>query len=210
MPTDVPIRCSCGAVRGIARGLEPSAGNRVVCYCDDCQAFAHFLGRAYEMLDANGGSDIFQTSPARLEFTRGGDQLACMRLSESGLLRWHSGCCNTAIGNTLARPMAFVGLLPTCMDHAASGRSRDDALGPVRGRVQARHAYGDLGDHEAHPGFSLRMLAPMLRLLVLGRLRGEHKRSPFVDASTGAPRVTPRVLTEAERGAIRQRARILR
>jgi hypothetical protein len=74
-------------------------------------------------------------------------------------------------------------------------------LGPVRGRVQAQYARGDLGRQKAHARFSLRMLAPMARLLLLGRLRGEHKRGPFFDATTGAPSVTPRVLTEAERRA---------
>ncbi len=67
MPTTLPIRCSCAALRGTALGVSANRGNRVVCYCDDCQSFAYFLGRADQILDAHGGTDIFQTSPARLE-----------------------------------------------------------------------------------------------------------------------------------------------
>jgi hypothetical protein len=35
------------------------------------------------------------------------------------------------------------------------------------------------------------------------RLRGDHKRSPFFDSSTGSPIAAPRVLTKAERDALR-------
>jgi len=47
---DIPLRCRCGHVRGVAIGVAPSTGFRFVCYCKDCQAFARFLGRA----DATG------------------------------------------------------------------------------------------------------------------------------------------------------------
>ena len=52
MKVDVPIRCSCGALQGYARGISRKSGRRMACYCDDCQSFAHFLGRADEVLDA--------------------------------------------------------------------------------------------------------------------------------------------------------------
>ncbi len=81
MPTDLPIRCSCGALRGIARGVSAKRGNRIVCYCDDCQSFAYFLEHPDRILDSHGGTDIFQMSPARLEISEGADQLVCMRLT---------------------------------------------------------------------------------------------------------------------------------
>lgn len=34
----------------------PATVNRVICHCDDCQAFAHHLRRA-DLLDAHGGPD---------------------------------------------------------------------------------------------------------------------------------------------------------
>jgi hypothetical protein len=58
MPVSLPLRCRCGRVRGIAGDVSPSSGFRFVCYCGDCQAFAHFLDRA-DVLDAAGGTDIF-------------------------------------------------------------------------------------------------------------------------------------------------------
>jgi len=59
---DVALRCHCGRMRGIARAVSPSAGFRFVCYCKDCQAFARFLERP-DILDAAGGTDIFQMPP---------------------------------------------------------------------------------------------------------------------------------------------------
>ena len=43
MPTDVPIRCACGSLRGVVKDVTPGDGNRCICYCDDCQSFPHAL-----------------------------------------------------------------------------------------------------------------------------------------------------------------------
>ena len=199
MPTDLPIRCFCGALRGVASGVSSDCGNRVVCYCDDCQSFAHFLGHADEILDAHGGTDIFQMSPARLQITEGADHLACMRLTPRGPLRWYSDCCRTPIGNTPpTRHVPFVGLIHSCMDHAADGRPLDAMLGPVRMRVHGRFAKGDrteLAVYDRAPVFMFLRLAGMA---LMGRLRGDHNHSPFFDARTGEPSATPRILSEDE------------
>src|SRR5262245_44421193 len=139
MPADLPVRCSCGIVRGALRGVSGRNGNRVVCYCDDCQSFAHFLDRAQDVLDEHGGTEIFQTSAGRLAITAGADRLACVRLQPSGLLRWYTACCRTPIGNTLAtRQLPFVGLVVACLERA----ELDPVLGPVRARGHARFAKG--------------------------------------------------------------------
>ncbi len=198
MTVDVPIRCSCGTLRGVARGVSSQNGNRLVCYCDDCQSFAHFLGRADQVLDAHGGTDIFQTTPAHLEISEGADRLACMRLTAGGLLRWYADCCKTPIGNTPnSRRVPFVGVVHSCMDHAADTRSRDDALGAIRARVNGRFAKGDLSRLDAHPKAPASMLR-LVPLILLAWLRGESSPSPFFDAQTGKPRVEPRILSEAE------------
>ena len=74
------LQCRCGTLKGYVS--QPGSVNRAVCYCRDCQAFAHFLGRANEILDSKGGSDVVQTTPLRVTFTDGVEMLACMRLSE--------------------------------------------------------------------------------------------------------------------------------
>src|ERR1700757_5235893 len=100
MSTPAELRCRCGQVRGFVADASPDAVNRVVCYCEDCQAFAHQLGRA-DLLDAQGGSDIVQVAPASLTFIKGQNRIAGLRLTPKGLFRWHATCCNTPVGNTL-------------------------------------------------------------------------------------------------------------
>ncbi|MGZ3286368.1 MAG: DUF6151 family protein, partial [Xanthobacteraceae bacterium] len=80
MPLDLPLRCRCGRMRGVASNVSPSSGFRFVCYCSDCHAFARFLDRA-DVLDPAGGTDIFQMPPARVKLTAGTDALRCLCLS---------------------------------------------------------------------------------------------------------------------------------
>ena len=179
--------------------MSARSGHRVICYCDDCQSFAHLMERTGDTLDAHGGTDIFQTSPACLEFTAGADRLACVRLRPGGLVRWYAACCDTPIGNTLdASGIPFVGLIHRCMDHTAGGCSRDEALGPVRARVQGRFARGDRSNLDAYDAFSLLASLRPLGIVLAARLHGDHKRSPFFDAATGERTVSPRILSAEE------------
>jgi hypothetical protein len=199
MPADLPVRCSCGTLRGALRGVSGRNGNHVVCYCDDCQSFAHFLDRAQDVLDAHGGTEIFQTSAARLAITAGADRLACMRLTPKGLLRWYAACCRTPIGNTLAtRQVPFIGLVVGSIDDAA----RDEVLGPIRARGHARFAKGTPPD--AHPSFPAPVIARVFWISLAARLRGDHRRTPFFGAA-GAPVAPPRVLAPAELAAVRSK-----
>src|SRR5690349_9274547 len=101
MSQDVELRCRCGEVGGRVKDAAPGAVNRVVCYCDDCQAFAHHLGRA-DLLDAQGGTDIVQVAPpASLVFDRGSDRIVGLRLTPKGLYRWYAISCKTPVGNTV-------------------------------------------------------------------------------------------------------------
>ena len=191
MKTDLQISCTCGGLQGVARAVSGSAGNRLVCYCDDCQSFAEFLGRADDILDAHGGTDIFQMSPAHLKIARGVERLACMRLTPNGLLRWYADCCKTPIGNTLpTHQLPFVGLIHSCM--AVSKQSLDDIIGPVRAGVHGRFARGDRAEISAHDRASLSVLVRGVRKLIWWRLKGDCKRTPFFD-ETGTPAVEPRV-----------------
>ena len=197
---DLPLRCRCGAVRGVARDALPSKINHCFCYCDDCQAFAHYLGRADDVLDAHGGTEITQMSQANIRFTAGADKIAAMRLSPKGMIRWYASCCGTPIGNTMPTTlMPFVGVIKAIIDAPSA------ELGPVRGRGFAKSAKGgkDAVPNDGLP--ELVMIARVLAKVLRWRLRGDHKRSPLFDAVTGRPLVDPRVLDEAEREDLRRR-----
>ena len=195
MSTDLSIRCSCGALGGAAQGVSDKSGYRIVCYCNDCQAFADYLQGDCQILDANGGTDIFQMSPAHLRITRGLDRLACVRITPKGPLRWYADCCKTPIGNTPpTRQAPFVGLIHSCID--TESRTLDEMLGPVRLRVMGRYAKGDRETLDAHDGFLPSQFAGILWKLLKWRVRGDHERSPFFDAKTGDPIAMPNLIGE--------------
>jgi hypothetical protein len=187
-----PLQCRCGTIRGVVN--DPRDSNRVVCYCNDCQAFAFFLGWEKEALDERGGSDVIQVPPKNITFTQGIEALACMRLTDKGLLRWYASCCKTPIGNTLHNPkFAFVGLVHSCLDGA--GPPLNDSFGPVRGWVFTKRARGNPKPKQAGIGSSA---AWFIRAILKARLTGDYKRTPFFLPNTATPIVTPRPLTRTE------------
>jgi hypothetical protein len=186
------LQCRCGTVKGSLS--HTTAVNRCMCYCRDCQAFAHFLGKADEILDAQGGTDLMQTRPANLAFTHGQDALACMRLSPKGLLRWYAACCNTPIGNTMANyRVSFVGLVHSCLE--GTGASLDQSFGPVRARVNIKSAKGEVPSGSG----MMSAILPLIVLLARPLIDGSYKRTPFFSAYTGTPIVAPKVLSGSER-----------
>jgi hypothetical protein len=181
-------------VRGAAHEVTQSAGFRFICYCTDCQAFARFLERP-DVLDAAGGTDIFQMPPGRVRLTAGAEALRCLRLSDKGVLRWYSECCRTPIANSAASPsFPILAIIHSFMDHEGDHRSRNDALGPPLCRIFERSALGPLPPN-APPPPSFRIFARRTRLMVSWWLRGLARPSPIFDERTGAPRATPHALT---------------
>lgn len=195
---DHPLQCRCGTLKGVIS--NPQAGNRTLCYCRDCQAFAHFLGRPQQILDERGGSDVVQILPKNLTFTQGIESLACMRLTPKGLVRWYASCCNTPIGNTLATPtFSFVGLVSECL----KSKPLDESFGPIRSWVHAQSAGGEPKPRTRGIGTSVRwFFANALK----ARFNGDYKRTPLFRAD-GTMIVTPRVLSVEERADIQRAVR---
>ena len=189
-----PLRCRCGTLQGHVAQPQRLIG-RGVCYCIDCQAYAHYLGRADTVLDVQGGTDVIAIHPQHVALNQGLDALACMSLSPRGLLRWYASCCRTPIGNTSrSAKMAYVGLVHTCLEGA--GVPIERSFGPVTMRVNTASATSPVAER------SRGMLGGMVRFAgtMLGaRLGGSYKRSPFFDAASGMPVLAPHVLTKAER-----------
>jgi hypothetical protein len=192
------FRCRCGEVRGVVSDASPRTANRVVCYCADCQAFAHRLGRA-DLLDAHGGSDIVQVAPASLSFVQGQDRIAGLRLTPKGLYRWYASCCNTPVGNTLTPAVPFVGVIATVFDQGA--QRADDVFGPPTGAIQGKHAVG-----EAPPGstgINLSLLLGAVAKILGWRLFGKAWPHPFFTREGDTPVYPVNVLSHEEREGLR-------
>ncbi len=188
-----PIQCQCGTVKGEISGSGPHS--RVICYCKDCRAFARFLGDEQRTLDAQGGTEVLQLAQARIRWLAGEDQLAAMRLSPKGLVRWYCRCCRTPIGNTMAeRNMCFIGLIHNCL--------QQDRLDADFGAAVAQaNTEGALGSPKPQKRGIAGVILRFLFLVLRGRLSGSYRRSPFYHAD-GTLKVTPQVISAAERTAL--------
>lgn len=188
------IQCVCGAVR--AQIERSGTHNRLICYCEDCRAFAHFLGRGREVLDAQGGTEIVQVAQPRLRFLQGEEHLAAVRLSEKGLIRWYAACCRTPIGNTMADPkVSVIGLVHSCLDSAKINEDFGNNVAVV-------HAGTALGDAKPRQRGVLGVITRTLWIVCVNLFSGRYKKSPLFNES-GSPRLVPTTLSPEESAKLR-------
>lgn len=189
MTPSTTLSCTCGAFQAEVAQPDARHGNHLICYCADCRAYLHHLGRA-ELLDADGGSRIFQVMPDQIRVTQGLETLAVLRLAPKGIYRWYTTCCKTPIANTVGSPkFPFAGL-------AAGNLAAQAPLGPIIAKVHEKDALTPV------EGFGLsKMMRRTMRRMFWHRLTGRWRKTPFFDVGTKKAIVKPHVLTEAERSA---------
>lgn len=186
------FQCQCANVVGEV--ADTRSAIHAICYCRDCQAYAHHLGQPDAVLDSLAGTEVVGTHVRNVSFTSGTDQIACLSLSEGGLLRWYARCCNTPLANT-GRDwrMPYVGLVHLCL--RAGGASLEPAFVPVQMHLQTASAKGT----PPRMGWSqLKALLGFMPRIAAARLNGSYRRTPFFTAA-GVPVVAVRVLSAAER-----------
>ncbi len=149
------------------------------------------------MLDAAGGTDIFQMAAECVKLTAGTDAVRCLTFSGK-VLRGYAECCRTPIANTAASPrFPVIALIHSFMSGEAGGRSRDEVLGPALCRIYERFATGPLPAN-APPRPSLGVFAHRAVKVLGWWVRGLGRPNPFFDERTGAPLSAPRVLAPRE------------
>jgi len=196
---DLSIRCHCGAFRGQTHSIRKNFTNRVICYCDDCQAFVHVLGRDGEVLDNRDTTDIVQFSLPLLSFSERFGNLACVKLSEKRLLRWYSKCCKTPIGNTPPfQAMPFVGLINDCIDKSISDIELEQLVGPVKVRLHQQYAKDSQGTLANPIGRKFSLGLRLGGSLLASREKGDHRLSPFFNNETRKLSATPTLFAARE------------
>ncbi|QOZ45079.1 hypothetical protein XH89_17540 [Bradyrhizobium sp. CCBAU 53340] len=198
MGGQVELHCRCGAVRAVVTRVSPRTVNRVVCYCDDCQAFAHQLGRA-DLLNAGGGSDIVQVAPSTLCFVEGQNRIAGVRLSPKGLYRWYASCCNTPVGNTVSPTVPFVGIIAQAFDGGTP--AVDDVAGAPIGAILGKYAVGE--PPAGSTGLNLSLLLRVIGKVLAWKVRGKTWPHPFFKRETHEPIFAVTVLSREQRDALR-------
>ena len=202
MSHDVEISCRCRQIHGWLRGASPQTVHRIICYCDDCQAALHHLGRV-DLIDAHGGSDAIQVSPASVSFDRGTERIVGLRLSPKGRYRWYASCCCTPLCNTVSRPVPVLPMSTSLV--LADAARRDELFGTPRGAFGGKYAIGGVADGLPNLGHGARW---NYLLMVLGWNRGGTKwkawPNPFFDPTTRALKYPLlKTLSNEERDALR-------
>lgn len=200
MASDLSFACDCGTVTGTVLGVGPDQGDHVVCHCSDCQNLTHHLGHAGRVLDAHGGTSLYQTRCARMRIDTGRDRLACVHLTDKPTLRWYAACCGMPLFNSYAN-----GKIPyvTIQLAACDPVMRHRLAGPPRGHLFTADGIGDTG---ALPQMSMgtlmrRFFPRMIRDIV----SGDRRRSALFDAKTLEPVAKPHRLTAEEMLALPRR-----
>ena len=197
MPIDVPVSCTCGAVAGIVRGVTPANSRRLSCMCDDCQVYAEYLGRADEILDLHGGTDLSYATQNRVELLAGREQLRSVRLYSAGMLRVYTACCRTPVAHVPSAKMAFVGIPHLFMRAGPAGITRDAVLGPLVLRLQGRYCRGDM-PRGAHSGTPAGPWAKAMVQVGWDTMLGRQKRSAFHEAPSNVPAFPVTVLSATD------------
>jgi hypothetical protein len=133
-------------------------------------------------------------------FKAGVEHLACVRLSETGLLRWYAACCNTPIGNTPATSrLPFVGLARACLESASPTVAT--SFGPVR---FCMFTSGARGRPKPKPFGGAGLAVWFIRNRLRARFTGGFRTNPFFDVAADRPIAPPKILSPAERDRLRK------
>jgi hypothetical protein len=195
---DLAFYCRCGSVQGALRGLIPTHGIRFACCCDDCQVYAHHLGRS-DVLDANGGTDSYHADSSRLEIVSGLSNLAALRvarISSRPVLRWYCRDCKSPLFNTYdTAKRSLFGLVLANTNPADC----DALIGPSTGIIWRKFAVGDVSGRKNANLFAI--LRRLFLRQISARVSGDYRNTPLFDRRTGRPIVEPRILSLEQRAA---------
>lgn len=189
------LQCRCGRLTGEV--ADTRSALHAVCYCRDCQAYAHHLGQADGVLDALAGTEVVATHARNVSFTGGREHLACVSLTDKGMLRWYARCCHTPVGNT-GRDwrMPYVGLVHTCLRPQGGEPLGPPTFQSVQMHLETAGAKG--GKPPALGGWNqARALLGFMPRIAVSRLTGSYRHTPFFDG-TGVPVAAVHVLSPAE------------
>ena len=186
----VEIACQCGQVQGEISDLSPKMDRHMICCCDDCQAFAKFLGQD-GILDASGGTQIVQMTPSQIHFSQGESSIACIRLTPKGVYRWYASCCRTPIANTLSSGVPFMGVIHTIFKDL---NALETIMGPPNMVLQTKHAVSPPSHHLQASGFPLKLLLSTAFRLIIAKIQGRDKPNPFFIGKE--PIASPEILSQ--------------
>lgn len=168
------IQCDCGEFQAeISDGWKSSPG-RLVCYCDDCQAFVNQIGRQ-DVLDEHGGTEVIPVYPSDITVLSGLDKLCHTVLSKKGPKRISTLCCNSPILNTRAK-FPWAGIFNTAL--LAADKNSVGKFGKIKARIMGAFATST-PPYKVSNKIAPRDMLVVMPFILKGKIFGKHKQSPF-------------------------------
>lgn len=183
------ISCDCGSFVATLNSFPKNTPGRLVCYCDDCQSYLKKLARI-DVLDEYGGTEIIPVYPKEIEIIQGLDKLKCYRLTEHGIYRWATSCCNSPIANT-SPGFPWAGILHTA--YTSHNPTALSELGEIKSRIYGKYAL-DGAPFKISKKISFRDMLVVMPFIVKGKVLGMHKNSPFFGSDNTTPICVPEIL----------------
>lgn len=175
---NVKLECSCREVQGQLTNIDPSKAFHVHCLCSDCQSVAVYLKNEDKILDAHGGSELYQTYPAYVKITKGIDKLQTVQVKENGIYRWHTSCCKMPIANIMnSHRIPFAGVSVKFMKFD-SDQEKLETLGPVIMKAFGKSARGEM-PKDAYETFPKSFMFKIMKFMFIGFIKGLSSPSPF-------------------------------
>lgn len=195
------IQCDCGEFKAEIKNFPKETPGRLGCYCDDCQAYAVYLGRT-DILDQSGCTEVVPVYPSNFVFKQGIEKLKCTRLFENGTCRWSTTCCNSPIANTKIG-MPWAGVFASAYLQK-NKNYLENTFGPIKSRIMGKFAKGSPA-----PGTPMKMdlkaFVTVFPFMLKGAIFKKSKHSPFFGQDGKTPIVQPTVLTLDERERLRNK-----
>ncbi len=183
------ISCDCGQFVAELVAFPKNTPGRLVCYCGDCQQFAEKLDRN-DVLDDFGGTEVIPAYPKEITISSGSDLLACYQLSDKGLNRWATTCCNSPILNT--RPnFPWAGIFHTA--YKSKDPNALDELGDIRGRIYGRDAAPG-APFKISKTVAFKDFLTIMPFIIKGKFKKMHENSPFYESDNVTPVSKPTIL----------------
>lgn len=187
MSNIVELECLCGAVKGSVKVVTGSFFH-VHCLCCDCQKFASYLNNSENILDENGGTELFQTYPEFMTITKGQGKIGGVQLNDKGIYRWHTTCCNMPLANTMrSEKIPFVGVSVKLMKFSC-GQEKKEVLGPVIMKAFGKYSIGKMPS-DAHSKFPISFIPKIISFMLKGVLMKRNSPSPFFNGKKPVAKV---------------------
>jgi len=128
--------------------------------------------------------------PADVKFLQGEPQLQCHKLSENGLLRWRTSCCNSPIANTKVG-FPWVGFFHST--YTATDSDSLNRLGSVKSRIFGRDAKKG-APFKISNKIAFSDMLVVLPFILKGKLLKKQNNSPFFERDGTTPICSPQII----------------